>query len=57
MPGGPGNILDLMAAVSETIVREYFDQIIRVLKNYEFFKEPQMELFRTGRKGRRQVKD
>jgi hypothetical protein len=28
-------------------------QIIRVLKNYEFFKEPQLELFRTSRRGKR----
>ncbi len=28
-------------------------QIIRVLKNYEFFKDPQMELFRAPRRGRR----
>jgi hypothetical protein len=27
-------------------------QIIRILKNYEFFKEPQMELFRTKRRKR-----
>jgi hypothetical protein len=26
-------------------------QIIRILKNYDFFKEPQMELFKTRRKG------
>ena len=25
-------------------------QIIRILKNYDFFKEPQMELFKTRRK-------
>ncbi len=74
-----------MAAVSETIVREYFElhgffvrqqrkyiarsrpedeeieinrnyrksdllQIIRILKNYGFFKEPQLELFRPKRR-------
>lgn len=27
-------------------------QIIRILKNYEFFKEPQLELFKGGRKKR-----
>jgi hypothetical protein len=28
-------------------------QIIRILKNYDFLKEPQLELFRAKRKGRR----
>jgi hypothetical protein len=28
-------------------------QIIRILKNYEFFREPQMELFRSVKPGRR----
>ena len=27
-------------------------QIIRILKNYDFFKEPQMELFKTRRRKR-----
>jgi len=31
-------------------------QIIRILKNYEFFKEPQLELFRTKRMGKAQAK-
>jgi hypothetical protein len=31
-------------------------QIIRVLKNYEFFKDPQMEFFRASRRGRRRAK-
>ena len=72
-----------MAAVSESIVREYFEmhgffvrqqrkfiariqaeddeinrnyqkadllQIIRILKNYDFFKENQLELFKGKRK-------
>jgi hypothetical protein len=29
-------------------------QIIRILKTYDFFKEPQLELFKTGRRGRKQ---
>jgi hypothetical protein len=28
-------------------------QILRILKNYEFFREPQLELFRPGRRRRR----
>lgn len=28
-------------------------QILRILKNYEFFREPQLELFRSGRRRRR----
>jgi hypothetical protein len=28
-------------------------QMIRVLKNYDFFKEPQMELFKGGRRGKK----
>ncbi|HEY1171770.1 MAG TPA: hypothetical protein VGH19_10395 [Verrucomicrobiae bacterium] len=28
-------------------------QTIRILKNYDFFKEPQMELFKTKKKGRK----
>jgi hypothetical protein len=48
--------------IARTEVNRNYDksdllQIIRVLKNYEFFKEPQMELFRAGRRGRRPVKD
>jgi hypothetical protein len=72
-----------MAAVSETIVREYFElheflvrqhqkyitqtrreedddidfhqksdllQIIRILKNYDFIREPQLELFKSRRR-------
>jgi hypothetical protein len=31
-------------------------QLIRLLKNYEFLKEPQMDLFRTGRQRRRAAK-
>ena len=31
-------------------------QIIRILKNYDFFKEPQLELFRTKRKKQPQTK-
>jgi hypothetical protein len=31
-------------------------QIIRILKNYDFFKEPQLELFRTKRKKQPQSK-
>jgi len=31
-------------------------QIIRILKNYDFFREPQLELFRTKRKKRAQSK-
>jgi hypothetical protein len=30
-------------------------QIIRILKNYDFFREPQMELFRTKRRRKRQT--
>ena len=48
--------------IARTQVNRNYDksdllQIIRVLKNYEFFKDPQMELFRTARRGRRQSKD
>ena len=44
--------------IARTEVNRNYDksdllQIIRVLKNYEFFKEPQMELFRTRRRGKR----
>jgi hypothetical protein len=28
-------------------------QVIRILKNYDFFREPQLELFKPGRKRRR----
>ena len=28
-------------------------QIIRILKNYDFFKEPQLELFKTKQRGRK----
>jgi hypothetical protein len=47
--------------IARTEVNRNYDksdllQIIRVLKNYEFFKEPQMELFRTGRRGKRRAK-
>jgi hypothetical protein len=48
--------------IARTEVNRNYDksdllQIIRVLKNYEFFKDPQMELFRTSRRGKRPVKD
>lgn len=48
--------------IARTEVNRNYDksdllQIIRVLKNYEFFKEPQMELFRPTRRKRRPVKD
>jgi hypothetical protein len=48
--------------IARTEVNRNYDksdllQIIRVLKNYEFFKDPQMELFRAARRGKRQVKD
>ena len=41
--------------VNETEVNRNYQksdllQIIRILKNYDFFKEPQMELFRSKRK-------
>jgi hypothetical protein len=41
--------------VSETEINRNYQksdllQIIRILKNYDFFKEPQMELFKTRRK-------
>ncbi|MGD0813088.1 MAG: hypothetical protein ABSA83_05750 [Verrucomicrobiota bacterium] len=47
--------------IARTEVNRNYDksdllQIIRVLKNYEFLKEPQMELFRLGRRGKRPVK-
>ena len=32
-------------------------QLIRILKNYEFFKEPQLDLFRTKRARRRVKKE
>ena len=32
-------------------------QVIRILKNYDFFKEPQLELFRTKRKKPAQAKN
>lgn len=43
--------------IARTEVNRNYDksdllQIIRVLKNYEFFREPQMELFRPGRRKR-----
>ena len=47
-----------MAAVSDQIEvnRNYQKsdllQVIRILKNYDFFKEPQLELFRTRRRRR-----
>lgn len=45
--------------VARTEVNRNYDksdllQIIRVLKNYDLFKEPQMELFRASRRPRRQ---
>jgi hypothetical protein len=48
--------------IARTEVNRNYDksdllQIIRVLKNYEFFKDPQMELFRAARRGKRQAKD
>lgn len=48
--------------IARTEVNRNYDksdllQIIRVLKNYEFFKEPQLELFRSGRKTRKAVKE
>jgi len=30
-------------------------QVIRILKNYDFFKEPQLELFKAKRKRRKMV--
>jgi hypothetical protein len=48
--------------IARTEVNRNYDksdllQIIRVLKNYELFKDPQMELFRTARRGKRPTKD
>jgi hypothetical protein len=48
--------------IARTEVNRNYDksdllQIIRVLKNYELFKDPQMELFRAVRRGKRPVKD
>jgi ABC-type hemin transport system substrate-binding protein len=48
--------------IAQTEVNRNYDksdllQIIRVLKNYEFFKEPQMELFRPGRRSKRRAKE
>src|SRR5271154_2932547 len=48
--------------IARTEVNRNYDksdllQIIRVLKNYELFKDPQMELFRAARRGKRPVKD
>jgi hypothetical protein len=45
----------LMDLVNETEVNRNYQksdllQIIRILKNYDFFKEPQLELFRSKRK-------
>jgi hypothetical protein len=47
--------------VSETQVNRNYQksdllQIIRILKNYDFFREPQLELFRTKRKKSAQTK-
>ena len=47
--------------VSETEVNRNYQksdllQIIRILKNYDFFKEPQLELFRPRRKKPAQTK-
>ena len=47
--------------IARTEVNRNYDksdllQIIRVLKNYEFFKDPQMELFRATRRPRRPAK-
>ena len=47
--------------VSETQVNRNYQksdllQIIRILKNYDFFREPQLELFRTKRKKPAQTK-
>jgi hypothetical protein len=47
--------------VSETQVNRNYQksdllQIIRILKNYDFFREPQLELFRTKRKQPAQAK-
>lgn len=43
--------------VSSTAVNRNYQksdllQLIRILKNYDFFREPQLELFKTGRPGR-----
>jgi hypothetical protein len=48
--------------IARTEVNRNYDksdllQIIRVFKNYEFFKGPQMELFRAARRVKRPVKD
>ena len=48
--------------IAQTEVNRNYDksdllQIIRVLKNYGLFKDPQMELFRTTRRGKRQARD
>jgi hypothetical protein len=48
--------------VSQTDVNRNYQksdllQIIRILKNYDFFKEPQLELFRTRRKKQAQSRD
>jgi len=48
--------------IARTEVNRNYDksdllQIIRVLKNYEFFKDPQMELFRSPRRRKRSAKE
>jgi hypothetical protein len=48
----------LVELIARTEVNRNYDksdllQVIRVLKNYQLFKDPQMELFRTGRRSRR----
>ncbi len=39
-------------AVNRNYQKSDLLQLIRILKNYDFFKEPQLELFKTGRRRR-----
>jgi len=48
----------LLELIARTEINRNYDksdllQVIRVLKNYQLFKDPQLELFRTGRRSRR----
>ena len=40
-------------AVNRNYQKSDLLQVIRILKNYDFFKEPQLELFKAGRKKRK----
>jgi len=48
-------LTDLVAhvAVNRNYQKSDLLQIIRILKNYDFFKEPQLDFFRSRRRSRR----